>query len=180
MDTLEASHIVPFSVGSDKRVGASRSYLADFSGDTFRKVQITGGSINDPVNGIMMEKGVHSAFSGYRFGVECTDIPNSPVPEYRVRLVHNNLPKSLEGCDGRFLHFGQWETTQFDEPSYTPLPSKAYLRTHLAIAKVLHAGSFLRRRMRWRGLLNVAGCSTSMVKNSMKEAAGVLLLLPVD
>lgn len=105
---------------------------------------------------------------------------NSPVPEYRVRFVHNNLPKSLEGCDGRILHFGQWETTQFDEPSYTPLPSKAYLRTHLAIAKVLHAGSFLRRRMGWRGLLNVAGCSTLVMRNLMKEAAGVLLLFPVD
>ena len=139
MDTLEASHIVPFPMASDKKAGTSRSYLADFSGDTIIEVQVTGDSINDPTNGLMMEKGAHSAFRSYRFGIECTDVPNSSVPEYRVRFVHDNLPKSLEGCDRRILHFGRWETTRFDKPSQTPLPRKDYLRTHLAIAKVLHA-----------------------------------------
>lgn len=87
-----------------------------------------------------MEKGAHSAFSGYRFGIECMDVPQSSIPAYRVRFVHDNLPKSLEGCDGRILHFGQWETSR--EPnklSYTNLPNKAYPQTHLAIAQVLHA-----------------------------------------
>ena len=46
----------------------------------------------------------------------------------------------MEGCDGHILHFGQWETTRKpNKPSYTSLPNPAYLRTHLAIAKVLHA-----------------------------------------
>lgn len=139
MDTLEASHTVPFSIASDKRV-RTRSHLAEFSGNTIREAQVTGDSINNPANGIMMEKGAHSAFGSYRFGIECTDVPNSPTPEYRVRFVHQNLPKSLDGCDGRILHFGQWETTREpDKLNYTNLPNPAYLRTHMAIAKVLHA-----------------------------------------
>lgn len=136
-DILKECHINPITFMDDNHI--AQSTFSEFSDLEILWPDLNSSVYNRVENGLMMETAAGRAFERYRFGIECTDVPGSSTPQYRVRLVDQNLPKSLSGCDGRVLDFGGYQRAQRpNRDNSSSLPDRCYLRTHLAMARILY------------------------------------------
>ncbi|KAK9320272.1 hypothetical protein V1517DRAFT_329791 [Lipomyces orientalis] len=126
---LIAAHVIPFSASSRPRL---RHLLSIFAGQRQEDMEtlLTGESINDTSNGILLDALSHEAFDLYLFGLECHD------KHFRIRrLVDEGLlsDQIFRHSDGEEVFFGQG-------PQHHPLPSALFCNIHLAIGRVLHEG----------------------------------------
>ncbi|KAK9245092.1 hypothetical protein V1506DRAFT_506947 [Lipomyces tetrasporus] len=123
--TLQAAHIVPFSANGHSLL---RKMLAKFVGQDMEGL-LTGESINDPSNALLLDALTHAAFGLFKFSVECQDdryffrkfAPNRKLPSEVLR--HRNNEEIIFGQASRSVA--------------RPLPLLCNL--HHAIARVLWA-----------------------------------------
>ncbi|KAJ8102935.1 hypothetical protein POJ06DRAFT_235879 [Lipomyces tetrasporus] len=107
--TLQAAHIVPFSANGHSLL---RKMLAKFVGQDMEGL-LTGESINDPSNALLLDALTHTAFGLFKFSVECQDdryffrkfAPNRKLPSEASRSVARPLPLlcNLRHAIGRVL-----------------------------------------------------------------------------
>ncbi|KAK9427613.1 hypothetical protein V1505DRAFT_317322, partial [Lipomyces doorenjongii] len=115
----------PFSASSRPRL---RRLLSIFAGQWREDMEtlLTGQSINETSNGILLDALSHEAFDLYLFGVECHD------KHYRIRRLFSLLPDQIfRHSDGEEVFFAQ-------DPQHHTLPSALFCNFHLAIGRVLH------------------------------------------
>ncbi|KAK9354302.1 hypothetical protein V1523DRAFT_408473 [Lipomyces doorenjongii] len=123
--TLHAAHIIPFSASNRSTL---RVMLSKFAGQEMETV-LTGQSINDPSNALLLDALTHEAFDKFKFGLECQD------GHYFLRILvqRGDLPLQFsQHFEGDELFFGQG-------PERVALPSALLCNIRLAVGRVLSA-----------------------------------------
>ncbi|KAK9241563.1 hypothetical protein V1506DRAFT_510306 [Lipomyces tetrasporus] len=123
-EVLEVAHILPFSASGNNRL---REMLSMFADEDINDL-LTGPSINDPSNALLLSHAVHKAFDSFRFGLECQD------EQYVIRKFSTvRMPQQLGPyADGTAVTFGQ-------NSRDVAVPSPLLCNLHVAIGRVLHA-----------------------------------------
>ncbi|KAK9359747.1 hypothetical protein V1504DRAFT_425036 [Lipomyces starkeyi] len=123
--TLHVAHIIPFSVSSRSPL---RITLSKFAGQEMENL-LTGQSINDPSNALLLDALAHEAFDKFKFGLELQN------GQYFLRILvqRGDLPPQFSRhFEGDELFFGQG-------PEQVALPSALLCNIHLAVGRVLRA-----------------------------------------
>ncbi|KAK9482744.1 hypothetical protein V1527DRAFT_498935 [Lipomyces starkeyi] len=123
--TLHVAHIIPFSASNRRPM---RVMLSKFAGQEMESL-LTGQTINDPSNALLLSSEVHEAFDKFKFGLECQN------GHYFLRILvqRGDLPTHFSRhCEGDELFFGQG-------PEQVALPSALVCNIHLAVGRVLRA-----------------------------------------
>ncbi|KAK9362996.1 hypothetical protein V1504DRAFT_489953 [Lipomyces starkeyi] len=126
MATLHVAHIIPFSASNRSPM---RVMLSKFAGQEMENL-LTGQSINDPSNALLLSSEVHEAFDKFKFGLEC----QNGHYFFRILVQRWALPRHVSHhFEGEELFFGQG-------PEQVALPSALPCNVHLAIGRVLRTG----------------------------------------
>ncbi|KAK9372527.1 uncharacterized protein V1513DRAFT_451970 [Lipomyces chichibuensis] len=121
-DHLEVAHIIPFSASSSS---SFRTILSRFASQDICDL-LTGQSINDPFNALLLDAKSHKFFDSFQFGLECQN------GRYVLRKLGTKLPNEVHRHDdGDEIVFGR--------QSQHALPSPLLCNLHLAVGRVLHA-----------------------------------------
>ncbi|KAK9236845.1 hypothetical protein V1525DRAFT_378588 [Lipomyces kononenkoae] len=123
--TLHVAHIIPFSASNRSPL---RVMLSKFAGQEMETL-LTGQSINDPCNALLLSPDEHQAFDKFKFGLECQD------GHYFLRILvqRGDLPLQVSHhFEGDKLFFGQG-------PEQVALPSALLCNIQLAVGRVLRA-----------------------------------------
>ncbi|KAK9347914.1 hypothetical protein V1522DRAFT_399795 [Lipomyces starkeyi] len=123
--TLHVAHIIPFSASNRRPM---RVMLSKFAGQEMESL-LTGESINDPSNALLLSSEFHEAFDKFKFSLECQN------GHYflRILLQRGDLPTHFSRhFEGDELFFGHG-------PEQVALPSALLCNIHLAVGRVLRA-----------------------------------------
>ncbi|KAK9428403.1 hypothetical protein V1505DRAFT_315833 [Lipomyces doorenjongii] len=121
--TLQAAHIIPFSASGNSTL---RIMLSKYVGEDMEGL-LTGESINDASNALLLDSLTHAAFGLFKFSIECQDGRYFFRRLAPTRKLHTFI---LRHRDGEEITFGQ-------ASGEVALPSSLLCNLHYTIGRVL-------------------------------------------
>ncbi|KAK9484446.1 hypothetical protein V1527DRAFT_204885 [Lipomyces starkeyi] len=121
--TLQAAHIIPFSASRNPVLQAMLSKYVDKD----VRILFSDDNINDPSNALLLDSLTHSAFSSFKFGIECQS----------GQYVFRNLAPNRKLHMFVLRHRDREEITFGQQSRDVAVPSLLIFNIHCSIGRVL-------------------------------------------